>query len=131
MKATKNFNDFRIIEIHLKLSIKYKNIFFIFYKLLFFFIISLNLTFTSNTYIFDLLISMKEIIYSMKRTKTFNEDHHIFNERSVYSMKTNIQNLRRYELIYNVKNAHIWNFYIGSNESKLKYAILIKDVLQT
>ena len=40
----------------------------------------------------------------MKRTKTFNEDHHIFNERSVYSMKTNIQNLRRYELIYNVKN---------------------------
>ena len=104
MKATKNFNDFRIIEIHLKLSIKYKNIFFIFYKLLFFFIISLNLTFTSNTYIFDLLISMKEIIYSMKKTKTFNEDHHIFNERSVYSMKTNIQNLRRYELIYNVKN---------------------------
>ena len=40
----------------------------------------------------------------MKRTKTFNEDHHIFNENSLNSMKTNIQIFRRYELIYNVKN---------------------------
>ena len=104
MKASKKFNDFRIIEFHLKLSMRYKNIFFIFHKSLFFFIISLNLTFTSNTYIFYLLISMKEIIYSMKGTKTFNEDHHIFNENSLNSMKTNIQIFRRYELIYNVKN---------------------------